>query len=101
MCELIEHPVIIQRSTLGNVEVGGPKGAPSVNDTLRNLSHIMDFALKDTLVHPKKSAPTSPMLSPSFSRGSKRRKRYNTVSVFPRSLVEATAGMLVTEEEKP
>ena len=81
------------------------KDAPSVNDTLRNVRPIMDFALKDDTLVP----PSSPRLSPSFSRrsNSKRRgkggKKYHTVSVFPRSLVEATAAMLVTteEEDKP
>ena len=96
-----------------------------MNDTLRNLSPIMDYALKDDTLGGYKSLkaqhkkPNKSMMgslrkkassatqSPLFPRKSKRRrdggnrKRYNTIGVFPRSLVETTAAMLVTEDDKP
>ena len=96
-----------------------------MNDTLRNLSPIMDYALKDDTLSGGKSPkaqhkkPNKSMMdslkkkassatqSPSFPRKSKgkrdggNRKRYNTIGVFPRSLVETTAAMLVTKDDNP
>ena len=92
-----------------------------MNDTLRNLSPMMDFALKDDTLRGGKSpkAPhktsNSSMIdnlkekassltpSPLLLRKSLRikdvnRKKYNTISVFPRSLVETTSALLVTED---
>ena len=103
-------------------EKGGRVRTMSLNDTLRNLSPMMDFALKDDTLRGGKSPKTqrkpsnSSMMdtlkgktssatnTPSFRRKSKREgssRKYSTISTFSTALVETTAAMLVTEDDSP
>ena len=102
--------------------VGMEKGTISLNDTLRNLSPMMDFALKDDTLRGGKSPKTQRKISNSsmmdtlkekassatrtlsFPEKSKREgssRKYSTISTFSTALVETTAAMLVTEDDSP
>ena len=119
----VSQQVFFLSSVVGSEERGRERTI-SVNDTLRNLSPIMDYALKDDTLSGGKSPneqhkkPNKSMMdslrkkassatqSPLFPRKSRRRRdggnqKYNTIGVFPRSLVETTAAMLVTEDDSP
>ena len=96
----------------------------SLNDTLRNLSTMMDFALKDDTLRGRKSPKTQHktsnssmmdtlkekassathtplLLRKSLRKEDENRKKYDTISVFPRSLAKTTVVMLVTEDNSP
>ena len=110
------HPSVV------GTEKGGQVRTISLNDTLRNLSPMMDFALKDDTLRGRKSPKTqhktrnssmtdtlkekalSATNTPSFRRKAKREdcmRKYSTISAFSTSLVETTAAMLVTEDDSP
>ena len=99
--------------------LGMEKGTISLNDTLRNLSPMMDFALKDDTLRGGKTQrkiSNSSMMdtlkekasfatnTPSFPRKSKKEgssRKYSTISTFSTVLVETTAAMLVMEDDSP